>query len=53
MPNYTEINQVNHLKVFFSIESVGLKISQNCLEIDNKKQFSLKILTLPLETIDL
>ena len=43
MPNYTEINQVNHLrKFFFSIESDGLKITQNCLELDNEKQVSLK-----------
>ena len=39
MPNYTEINQVNHLTKFcFLIESDGLKITQNCLELDNKKQ---------------
>ena len=42
MPNYTEINQVNHLTSFFSIELDGLKITQNCLELDNKKQVSLK-----------
>ena len=42
MPNYIEINQVNHLTKFFSIESDGLKITQNCLDLDNKKQVFLK-----------
>ena len=43
MTNYIEINQVNHLtKFFFSIEFEGLKKTQNSLEIDNKKHFSLK-----------
>ena len=42
MPKYIEINQVNHLTKFFSIEIYELRITQNCLELDKKKQVSLK-----------
>ena len=53
MTNYIEINRVNHLTKFFSIESDGLRITQNCLELDKKETSFFKILILPLETIDL
>ena len=40
--NYAERNQANLLAKFFSVETDELKIIQNCLELDNRKQVSLK-----------
>ena len=42
IPNYTETNQGNRARKVFSIEMDELRITQNCLELDNRKQVSLK-----------
>ena len=47
-------NRLTAPQSFFSIETDEVRISQNCLALDNKKQiFKKKFLTVPLETIDL
>ena len=40
--NYTETNQAKRARKVFSIEMDELRITQICLELDKKKQVSLK-----------
>ena len=47
IPNYIETNQANRLPKFFSLETDELRITHNCLELNNKKQVSLKFRLYP------
>ena len=45
--NYTETKQANRARNFFSLEMDELRITQNCLELDIKKQVSLTFCLYP------